>query len=271
MNRSLIKVGYNALLVSFVAVLLGLISTTCFADIILTDINSTVLIDPASQAGMYSWVVDGKSYLVKQWFWLRIGDAGPEHSLDTLSPPVVSQFDAADCKIVYNNQQGLEVTLKYGLTGGEPESGFSDVSEIIKFTNKGTATLNLHFFQYANFKLSDGNDKVKFLNNAQVLQTAEGVGLSETVVTGFPQHHEAANVPTTLVRLNDGDPTTLNDNGGPVTGDVNWAFQWDFSVLPGDSFIISKDKNINVPEPATLVLLVMGIGCMAFGIRKWRE
>jgi len=270
MNRSLVKVGYNALLVGFIAVLLGFITATCYAEIILTDSNAMAQIDPASQAGMQAWVVDGKNYLVKQWFWLRIGATAAEQSLDMLSPPVVSQFDAADCQIVYTNPQGLAVTLKYGLTGGDPGSGFSDMSEIIKFSNKGTTTLDLHFFQYANFTLSNGNDSVQFLNPSQVVQSATGVGLSETVVTGFPQHHEAANVPTTLVSLNDGLPTTLNDNDGPVTGDVNWAFQWDFTLAPNQSFIISKDKTINVPEPTALVLLGVSIGCMAFRIRKWR-
>ena len=90
-------------------------------------------------------------------------------------------------------------------------------------------------------------------------------------MTGFPQNHEAANVPATLVRLNDGLPTTLNDNGGPVSGDVNWAFQWDFTLDPNHSFIISKDKTLVVPEPTALVLLGMSIGCMAFRIRKWRS
>lgn len=271
MNRLLVKVGCNALFVSFIAVLLGFITTTCYAEIVtLTDNNSMVQVDPSSQAGTQPWIVNGNNYLVKQWFWLRIGATSPEQSLDTLSTPLISQSDAADCQIVYDNSKGLAVTLKYGLTGGEPGSGFSDLSEIIKFTNRGATPLDLHFFQYANFKLSDGNDTVQFPSSSQVVQTAPGVGLSETVVTGFPQHHEAANVPTTLNKLNDGLPTTLNDNNGPITGDVNWAFQWDITLAPAHSFIISKDKTIDVPEPTALVLLGMGIGCMVFRIRKWR-
>ena len=54
------------------------------ADVVLTDFNSTVVIDPTSQAGMYTWTVDGVDQMWQQWFWYRIGSAGPEQSIDTL-------------------------------------------------------------------------------------------------------------------------------------------------------------------------------------------
>jgi hypothetical protein len=142
------------------------------------------------------------------------------------------------------------------------------MGEQIRFANNGANTLVLHFFQYANFKLSDGNDTVKFVNSSQVTQSSPGVGLSETVVTGFPQYHEAATVTTTLDKLNDQSATTLDNTYGPITGDVSWAFQWDITLGPDASFIISKDKALNVPEPSVLVLLGIGISCMAIGIRR---
>jgi hypothetical protein len=55
----------------------------------------------------------------------------------------------------------------------------------------------------------------------------------------------------------------LNDNAGAVgPGDVTWAFQWDFQLAAGDSFIISKDKYLNVtiiPEPSTLGFVALGL------------
>ena len=69
-------------------------------------------------------------------------------------------------------------------------------------------------------------------------------------------------VPAILTMLNDGLPSTLNGNIGPMgPGDLCWAFQWDATLGPAgsgtDVLIISKDIQI-VPEPATLSLLALG-------------
>ena len=61
-----------------------------------------------------------------------------------------------------------------------------------------------------------------------------------------------------LASLNDGGPTNLNDNAGPLlNGDLTWAFQWDLTLNPGDEVILSKNQSL-VPEPATLALLALG-------------
>ena len=73
-----------------------------------------------------------------------------------------------------------------------------------------------------------------------------------------PSRYEVALVPAIIDKLNDGDADDLNDVAGPITGDVAWAFQWDISMEPGGSFLISKSKRLVVPEPASLGLLVVG-------------
>jgi len=76
-------------------------------------------------------------------------------------------------------------------------------------------------------------------------------------VTGRPSHYEVGKASDLYGALTDGNPTTWTDVGGPVTnGDLAWSFQWDFTLAPGESYIISKDKDI-VPEPATLALLAL--------------
>jgi len=61
-----------------------------------------------------------------------------------------------------------------------------------------------------------------------------------------------ANFPSTLLKLQDDSITTiLDDEAGPVSGDVTWAWQWDFLIAPGDSVIVSKDLRMQVvPVPA---------------------
>ncbi len=100
--------------------------------------------------------------------------------------------------------------------------------------------------------------------------------MTETVVTPVPTHREIAFYDTTLSKLNDGLPTTLSDGppiGTPLgPGDVTWAYQWDFLLQPGDTFQISKDKNLHagpgVPEPATVSLLSLAAGLLLAGYRK---
>lgn len=59
-------------------------------------------------------------------------------------------------------------------------------------------------------------------------------------------------------------------------GNVTWAYQWDTTIQPGSTFIISKDKRLSgitpIPEPGTAVLLATaGLGLLACAWRRWRR
>jgi hypothetical protein len=246
--------------------------------ITLIDGNSTILVDPTSQAGMYQWNVNNINYDAKQWFWYRIGNTGPEASIDTISAPVVSLYDLTGegdidtARMVYNNNN-LKVDVKMGVTGSPAGGGLSDIDEVIRITNNTASTMDLHFFQYNNFILSAGNDTVNFVNNNRVVQTGPVYGVEElynegeSVVTGAPIH-EAALVYNTLNSLNDLGPTTLNGNGTAGPGNVSWAFQWNLTIPAGGVMIISKDKILNiVPEPSSIVLLSIFAAC---SLLAWR-
>lgn len=243
----------------------------------LSDGNSTANVDTGSQWGMNDWVVDGTHLLYQQWFWYRVG-SGAEASIDALGVTNVVQPLPNFLQATFGDANGLQITVAYLMTGGNPGTMVADVAETITIHNNGGTSLDFHFFQYSDFDLNRTNladtvridPSLRFVN--QVPSPAStGPILSETVLTGSsaPTHAEANYYANTLGSLNDGGPTTLNDvlNAGP--GDVTWAFQWDKVISAGGTFIISKDKTLApVPEPATLALLG---GVMVLLARKLRK
>lgn len=253
------------------AMLLGLgVATTAKADIVLTDQNATAAIDPDSSAGVYSWVVDGTSYLYQQWFWYRIGDTDGQHSIDTISAPTISQSTPDAVDITYANNL-LSVEVQYILTGGSVGSFTSDIAEIIRITNLSGASLDLRFFQYSDFDLrgTPDDDSVTVTPNLAT-QSDNGTVLSESVVAPGASRYEADYFANTLNGLESGSPYNLNNNAAAGPGDVTWAYQWNRTLAAGGTFIISKDKHIQgVPEPSTLAIAGLGaLGLIGYGIRR---
>jgi hypothetical protein len=237
----------------------------------LADRNSTLECCLDTSQGMKTWEVDGVDHLWRQWFWYRIGPTGGEKSLDTLGLIAyrVTDNDWDDgnehLTALYGDRDVLTVELSLTLAGGSPGSKRSDIAETITITNYGSDTLDFHFIQYCDLDLGgtsyDLSAEIRGGNTAQ--QASQNIWASETVVTPFPAHHEVSYYPSLYNSLGDANPTTLNDNVGPIiSGDMVWGFQWDCPIGPGSSLIISKDKTI-VPEPGTAALLVLGAAGIA--------
>ncbi len=276
MRRLLMK----SLIFGFCGIFMIGLTATVAHGITLIDGNSTIMVDPTSQAGMNQWKVNGVNYDAKQWFWYRIGTSGGEQSIENISAPAVTLYDFNGdsyndtARMVYNNNN-LNVDLRMGVTGSPAGGGLSDIDEVIRITNNTSSTMDLHFFQYNNFILSDHNDLVYFDGNNHVVQRGPAIGVEElynegeSVVTGAPIH-EAGIVPSTLNSLNDLGPTTLNGNGASY-GDVSWAFEWNLTIPAHGTMIISKDKILNiVPEPSGILLLSVFAACslLAWRFRK---
>ena len=237
------------------------------APIAIEDRNSTVWIDPESPAGMSPWVVDGTDHLFQQWFWYRLEGMGQEQSLDHLgflgaqTSDTNSLVDPRDDTLTayYGDLQGFHVEAKFGVQGGLPGSGASDVAEQIAFHNLTDETVRLWFFEYADFDLNGtaDNDTVRIQGGNTALQSDAVATVSETVVLTMPVRLETNFYDNTLQSLTDDAVTLLNDDAGPHTGNVTWAFEWELEVPAGGTLHISKDKNL-IPEPATLALLSLG-------------
>ena len=248
-------------------IVVGMILSPASGSVILEDLNSEVEFYLASQDGLMRWTVDGLDHMQQQWFWYRLGDSGPEQSIDALDLKVYKDtdgdLDPGNERLIARYADANEtfrITLDFILTGGRDGSGVSDLAEVISIENTGSSTLDFHFFQYVDFDLrGDEHDtSVEIRGGNTAVQTDVGMGLSETVVTWKPDHYQVGYDDDIISLLNDGDPTTLLDVAGALyDGNLTWAFQWDFELAPGQAFIISKDKNV-VPEPTSLAVLALG-------------
>ncbi|MCK4624105.1 MAG: PEP-CTERM sorting domain-containing protein [Phycisphaerae bacterium] len=253
----------------FIAIIVMMTGTaTLAADVVLTDRNATATFDLESSAGMKGWTVDGTDHLFQQWFWYRIGNAGGESSIDTLGLDIGWPTDTdgdGQCEhlfVRYVDQAGnFKIEIDFELMGGTNGSGTSDLAESISIINTSATTLDFHFFQYCDFDLNGTlvDERVEITGGNTAIQENLGYTIAETVETPLANHYEVGVYNGTLASLSDALPTTLGDVAGPLTNaDLTWAFQWDFTLAPGGTFIISKDKLI-VPEPATLCLLGSGL------------
>lgn len=243
----------------------------------LTDLNTTITVDTQSQAGFYDWLVDGQYQMTQQWFWLGVNGAA-EFSIDQLTwvqeMVTNSNFNPGNEHLVVQyknpgagNLYTLELTAT--LAGGNLGCCTADLAEIIKVSNTSSQPISFRFYQYADFDLgaTAGNDTVELLNQTTIYQHENPASIAEHIVADvpLPARAELDYFANTRNRLNDGVATDLaidlTTTAYPVAvgpGDVTWAFQWNFTLQPGQSFLISKDKHLTIPEPASLGLLALG-------------
>ena len=246
------------------------------AQITLANRNSTAIIDPVNHNGMFHWDIQGQNQLHQQWFWFSVGLSAPA-PIETISAPAITpglgSLAGRYVDIAYANA-GFNVSVEYLLTGGAPAAinqvATADLTESITINNTSGAPLQFHFYQYSDFNLgAPGGDSVQLTTDGNGLfnsaAQSDGVNLlTESVTTANPSasHGEAGLVPVTLNKLNNGvNPVVLNDNPSAGPGDVSWALEWDITIDTGGSFLLSKDKHLNVqivPEPSALGLLAVG-------------
>lgn len=85
--------------------------------------------------------------------------------------------------------------------------------------------------------------------------------MAETLCIPVPARSDIAYFDDTHKNLNDGVWDNLfNTNSTPTSGDATWTFQWDLTIAPASTILISKDKLISpVLVPSSVILLGTGL------------
>ncbi len=243
----------------------------------LNNLNSIVSINASSPAGMSSYLVDGVNQVKQQWFYFRIGDSGPNLSIDSIGNLVASQVDPATLDLSYTDlpsSPNYRARVQYLLTGKGSGSGQSILGETVTFYNTSAANLSLRLFDYSDFDVAGAlnNDVVTLSRLAlgppsnRSYQTSFGQTngaffVNSTAISGTnnSSRFEANYFNQTLQKILNGTPSSLNNNPTATAGDLTAAVEWDVTLLPGTSLQISKTINLVVPEPSSAAMLGLGL------------
>lgn len=237
------------------------------------DLNSSAQfnITPGSgRPGMDRWLINGTNHMYSQWFWFRVDGMQREERINDL--PLIaaatsntSILDPRDDTFtaLFGSTNNFVIETRFSLQGSLPGDLRSDIAEQIRITNFSGEARTFSFFQYCDFDLNGDidDDIVQVINPNAVIQQDffSGIIATETIITPSPTFSEVGIFASTLNKLDNTSVDNLDGSVGPLLGrrDYTWAFQWDFTLLPGQSFLISKDKSIT-PAPGAIALLGLG-------------
>jgi hypothetical protein len=238
--------------------------------------NTSVTLDPST---MTNWTVDGTNQLGQQSFWYRVGASGVQQTVDSIGTPTVTQMSTNGGSDNWMNAsytdvaQAFQLSVTTMVSGGQSGSGVSDVSETVKVVNMSkTNSLSYHLFDYANFNLGGktGNASANLTGNNTATVTAGG-DMSQTVVSGKSNEYEAGTFSTLLTGLGSTSGLTLSGPTSVSNVDAEWAFEWDVTLAPGQSFLVTSDEQVQtVPEPTTSMAL-LGMGGLFFSRPRRRD
>ena len=84
--------------------------------------------------------------------------------------------------------------------------------------------------------------------------------MASTIVSPHATEYQAGTYPSLLNSLNNTTSTTLNDSTVASNTNAEWGLEWDATIQPGQSLVISFDEQISaIPEPSAGMAFI-GLG-----------
>lgn len=215
-------------------------------------------------------------------YYLRLaGDDGEATFPTIFGVPVVEQPSPDVLGLSFAGDP-IEARLDYRLTDG-PELGRTTLERSATLTNTGTEIVEFVLFDYTDLDIRfdplNQRDQATLVAPGVVETVSASVPVTiVSEVTPTPDQYLISDFLTlALAFLIESDGVTTLPNtpalgeAFPETpGDNAFAFGWEVSLAPGESFTAAQSSTLAtaVPVPASLVLMLGGIGALALVRRR---
>jgi PEP-CTERM motif-containing protein len=211
-----------------------------------------------------------------QWYYVRVGAPSSMGAAQVLNNTAFTLTDSSTTSTLdttYTSGSSYNVKVDYtGLVGATNQAQLPQSITIDNLSTSSSLTISL--YEYNHFNLNgQTKDNVTFVNtpvNTADQNSTTGASMSEVNTTPSPSAYQAAAGSTLLTDLTGSSFAGLNDTNTVSSGanDATWAFEWDFTIPADSSVQVSKNVNVNVPEPATLSLAMGGMSVLGFRRRR---
>jgi hypothetical protein len=226
----------------------------------LTQPPSEAPADPNDIGNLGDFVVNGRDHLYGNWWYYRAVDQPREYAF------AGGSFASAGHTGTYTanaaSVPGLSIQIDYTLNSSDPNN--AQVLQIVTLTNNNmTSNIDLTVFNYVDYDLMNTlDDDGAFLAGpgsieqylGSVTARFDGIAADAWEIDAFPLQ---------LDRFGDNNIDNLSNAAlaGPGLLDYTAAFQWQNITLTenGGTYVIEEFLTIEVPEPAPLTLVLLGI------------
>lgn len=248
--------------------------------VLLSDGSAVVTLDPAAEALVSGWTLDGALHLRSQELFVRVegGAAAPASALEA-GAPLASDTDgdgATDAlRLALADPEGrFALELRASLVGSPfapPTAGASSVLGLqIELENTSGGPLGLTLLDRTDVDLfgSPGDDALRFSGTPpSVFRATDASGLVayESVVTPAPGAVEAGPFDASA-----GAPEALT-GALEAEGDVVASRAFALALPPGGSALLSGEQRLEIaaiPEPGTAGLLLVGLAALGGAGRR---
>jgi hypothetical protein len=226
--------------------------------------NSTwnVTFDSAVSSGLPSGQVPGVVNLVEQSLYYSL-NGGPLSAVTNFSLSLTKTgIQNPIITAMYTSAGNLSVAAAYTLNGAA-------LSDTITLKNLSTSSQTISLFQFSDLILgaAAGAQIVNMISNSPTQyganQTGGGISLQNQVqyigTFGATTEMQADGSGSHFGPFIGGPPYTLDNVTVNASGNAVFAYEWDVTLAPNTSFIISETSTITVPEPSSMALIVSGM------------